>query len=57
MGKEGLYHKPFGETSGKGESFSLDRPIDLVGNIRTLIQQERARQGNANNHVLCNEAN
>jgi len=45
MGKESFYQKPFGETSGRGESFSLDKPIDLVGNIRTLIQQERARQG------------
>ena len=43
MGKEGLYHKPFGETSGSDQSFDLGKPVDLVGNIRGLIQQEKAR--------------
>jgi hypothetical protein len=34
-----------GESRGSGELFSVDRPIDLVGNIRTLVQQERAKRG------------
>lgn len=45
MGKEGFYQKPFGETSGSDQSFNVDKPVDLVGNIRTLLQQERERQG------------
>lgn len=42
--KEQFYHRPFGETSGSDQPFSLDKPVDLVGNIRTLVQQERARR-------------
>ncbi len=45
MGKESVYYKPFGETSGSGQSFDVDKPVDLVGNIRILLQQERAKQG------------
>jgi hypothetical protein len=45
VGKEQFYHRPHGETSGSDQSFSLNKPVDLVGNIRGLIQQERARQG------------
>jgi hypothetical protein len=42
VGKESLYHKPFGETNGSGQSFNLDKPVDLVGNMRALIDQARA---------------
>ena len=43
--ERGRFYQQFGERNGREQSFSLDKPVDLVGNIRTLIQQERARQG------------
>ncbi len=45
MGKEGFYHKPFGENSGSDQSFNLGKPVDLVGNMRTLVNQARAESG------------
>jgi len=42
MVERGRFYQQFGETSGSGQSFNLDKPIDLVGNIRSMIQQERA---------------
>jgi hypothetical protein len=44
MGKEGFYHKPYGETSGSGKSFNLDKPVDLVGNMRALVNQARGER-------------
>ncbi len=41
IGKEQFYHRPFGETGGSGQSFNLDKPVDLVGNMRALIDQAR----------------
>jgi hypothetical protein len=43
-GGEGNKPQPIREQSGSGETFGLDKPVDLVGNIRTLAQQERARR-------------
>ena len=45
IGKERFYHRPFGETSGSGQSFNLDKPIDLVGNMRALVDQAREESG------------
>ena len=42
MGKEQFYHRPHGETSGSDQSFSLTKPVDLVENMRSLIDQARA---------------
>ena len=40
-GKEQFYQRPFGETVGSGQSFNLDKPVDLVGNMRALIDMAR----------------
>ncbi len=41
-GNNGVLGSRSGERRGSGQPFSVDRPIDLVGNIRALVQQERA---------------
>jgi len=35
----------FAERSASDQLFSVGNPVDLVGNIRALVEQERARQG------------
>jgi hypothetical protein len=40
--ERGRFYQQFGERSGSGESFSVDKPIDLVGSIRGFIEQEKA---------------
>jgi hypothetical protein len=38
--ERGRFYQQFGETSGSGDVFSLDNPVNLAGNIRALIQKE-----------------
>ncbi len=42
--KAGLPGYSSGEKRGSDQAFSVDKPVDLVGNIRSMIQQERARR-------------
>jgi hypothetical protein len=42
--EKGRFYQQLGERSESGESFGLDKPINLVGNIRTLVRQERAQR-------------
>ena len=42
--ERGRFYQQFEERSGSDQSFSLDKPVDLVGNIRSMIQQERSRR-------------
>src|SRR6266487_4833681 len=42
--KAGLPGSSSGEQRGSDHSFSLDKPVDLVGNIRSMIEQEKAKR-------------
>src|SRR5205823_5753788 len=39
--KAGLPGNGNGERRGSGQLFNLDRPLDLVGNIRAAVERER----------------
>jgi len=42
--ERGRFYQPVGERSGSDQTFSVGNPVDLAGNIRAIVQQERTNR-------------